>query len=489
MKILNKYSISTKLKAIILLVSCPIFLCISIFLVFNQYNNLQKDLVFNSTANSKIIGRNCSIALVFDDKKGCYEELIKSEPIQFMIDVTVYDTNFNQFTRFVPKYAIKKKVSYVQPIFKDTIYESGSSLNIVEPIYYDSTKYGYIHFRSSYDYLNEKMTNYIIMMVALLLITILITYILAHNFQKIISKPILKLARLTNEISVTGDYSRQLQIQSRDEIGFLYKEFNNLLKVINQKNIEREHTEHVIRKLNEELEEKVEIRTQELQIEKEKTQELLNISDQLLLNILPEPIAIRLKSGEKIIADHYEEASVVFIDIVDFTKLSAKSTPQKMVNLLNDVFSKFDKISAKYGLEKIKTIGDCYMAAAGIPLPRHDHVCVIAEMAIEAMDTMKNYKTKDGEEIKFRIGLDCGPIVAGVIGEQKFIYDLWGDMVNTASRMETDGVIGKIQCTERFKEKLEKSSSILKIKIEERGEVDIKGKGIMRTYFIHSNSI
>jgi class 3 adenylate cyclase len=277
---------------------------------------------------------------------------------------------------------------------------------------------------------------------------------------------------------------------------FLKEDRKTYLSVVN---LSKELQKH-----KEELEIKVEERTRELSIEKEK-------SDQLLLNVLPEQIANRLKKGETPIADHFEEASVVFIDIADFTKLSAKSTPQKMVNMLNDIFSIFDKISAKYGLEKIKTIGDCYMAAAGIPVPRADHAEAISKMAIEIMQTMKDYRTEDGNEIKFRIGLDCGPIVAGVIGEQKFIYDLWGDMVNTASRMETNGIIDRIQCTERFKEKLSVDSSQLPDKnqgkhilatgnrqpttgnrqlttiFEERGEIEIKGKGKMRTYFLENN--
>ncbi|MBM2813597.1 MAG: adenylate/guanylate cyclase with and sensor [Ignavibacteria bacterium] len=260
---------------------------------------------------------------------------------------------------------------------------------------------------------------------------------------------------------------------------------------------------------------KIEEKSEELIIEKDK-------SDRLLLNVLPESIATRLKEGETTIADHFSEASVIFIDIADFTKLSAKSSPQAMVKMLNDIFTIFDKIAAKYGLEKIKTIGDCYMAAAGIPIPRKDHAEAISMMALEVMETMKDYRVlgsgigglEDGsevqcivsgeieigeqspiprppspdprpQEIQFRIGLDCGPIVAGVIGEQKFIYDLWGDMVNTASRMETNGVVGRIQCTERFKDVLHLPDVGHLFNFEERGEIEIKGKGMMKTYFIN----
>ncbi len=247
-----------------------------------------------------------------------------------------------------------------------------------------------------------------------------------------------------------------------------------------------------IRRRQIELEKIVVERTKDLINEKEKTEQLYNKSEQLLLNVLPAPIAQRLKDGETLIADHFESASVVFIDIVDFTTLSAHSKPQDTVRMLNEIFSIFDKISAKFGLEKIKTIGDCYMAAAGVPLPRTDHAEAISLMALEVLETMEKYAySNDGSQssveskkIQFRVGLDCGPTVAGVIGEQKFIYDLWGDMVNTASRMETNGVIGRIQCTERFKEQLEISREDLGISFEERGMVDIKGKGQMMTYLL-----
>lgn len=235
---------------------------------------------------------------------------------------------------------------------------------------------------------------------------------------------------------------------------------------------------HRVENYAQDLKNEVDEKTKELREEKEK-------SEKLLLNVLPDQIAERLKQGEQPIADHFDEASVIFIDIVDFTKLSAKSTPNKIVNILNEVFTHFDKIAEKYGLEKIKTIGDCYMAAAGIPIHRADHAEAIASMAIESMQRMNGYITEDGHEIQFRVGLDCGPIVAGVIGKQKFIYDLWGDMVNTASRMETNGIIGRIQCTERFKDKLGKRSDELGIKFEDRGEIEVKGKGKMKTYFIN----
>jgi PAS domain S-box-containing protein len=222
----------------------------------------------------------------------------------------------------------------------------------------------------------------------------------------------------------------------------------------------------------------------------EKELELLK-SDNLLLNILPEPIAGRLKNGETLIADQYSDASIIFIDIVGFTKLFSKSNPKSIVIELNRIFTMFDKLSEKYGIEKIKTLGDCYMAVSGIPVPRLDHAQSIALMAIEAMEVMRDYKTADGHEIQFRIGIDCGPVVAGVIGERKFIYDLWGEAVNTASRMKDFGVVDKIQCTERFMKKL--SAPLppefpeLLLHFTEREEIEIKGMGKMRPYFLSIN--
>jgi len=226
----------------------------------------------------------------------------------------------------------------------------------------------------------------------------------------------------------------------------------------------------------------------EISGQKDKIEELLVNSDNLLLNVLPEPIANRLKSGEKLIADYFDEASIIFIDIADFAGLSARSKPQTLVSELNKIFTKFDKISTKYGIEKIKTIGDCYMAASGIPSFKKDHAESVAKMALEVMDVMNGYKTEEGQDINLRIGIDCGPVVAGVIGERKFIYDLWGESVNRASRMEDFGLIGKIQCTQNFKDKIMNSENHDLFQFTERGKIEIKGMGLMSTFFLDSKS-
>jgi adenylate cyclase len=199
-------------------------------------------------------------------------------------------------------------------------------------------------------------------------------------------------------------------------------------------------------------------------------------SENLLLNILPAEIAAILKAEPRTIADAFDGASILFADVVDFTPLSARMSPTETVELLNEVFSHFDTIVEKHGLEKIKTLGDCYMAAAGVPRPRPDHAQAIVRAAVE----MRNYVAQNqfnGQQIKFRIGVNSGPVVAGVIGRKKFIYDLWGDAVNTASRMESHGEGGIIQITRNTYELVKND-----FHCEPRGQVNVKGKGEMEVW-------
>jgi class 3 adenylate cyclase len=202
-------------------------------------------------------------------------------------------------------------------------------------------------------------------------------------------------------------------------------------------------------------------------------------SEGLLLNILPAPIAERLKRSDEVIADAYPEATVMFADLVDFTGRSQRISPSEMVRTLDDLFTVFDRLADRHGLEKIKTIGDAYMVAAGIPDPRPDNAEAIADMALEIQVEMAGRTDPDGEPLSVRMGIDTGPVVAGVIGRRKFIYDLWGDTVNTASRMETHGLPGRIQVTERTCQRLNPG-----YRFERRGPIDVKGKGEMVTYFL-----
>lgn len=203
-------------------------------------------------------------------------------------------------------------------------------------------------------------------------------------------------------------------------------------------------------------------------------------SERLLLNVLPEPIAERLKDGGGVIADGFEEATVLFADIAGFTPLAERMPPQRVVALLDDVFSTFDQLSDEHGLEKIKTIGDAYMVAGGIPEPRPDHLQAVAEMALAMREACRRVTGERWNgSIDLRIGMDTGPVTAGVIGRSKFIYDLWGDTVNTASRMESHGVAGEIHVTGRVRERLED-----RYVFRPRGSVEIKGKGLMATYLL-----
>jgi adenylate cyclase len=202
-------------------------------------------------------------------------------------------------------------------------------------------------------------------------------------------------------------------------------------------------------------------------------------SERLLLNVLPEAIATRLKEREEIIADAFPEVSVLFADIVGFTPYAHRTDPDRTVKLLNDLFSDFDALAEAHGVEKIKTIGDAYMAAGGLPDPRPDHAEAAADLALAMIELTGSRSFVDGQPVQLRVGIDSGPVVAGVIGRRKFIYDLWGDTVNTASRMESQGVPGAIQVTKRVRDLLAD-----RFEFKERGRIDVKGQGVMDTYFL-----
>jgi adenylate cyclase len=202
-------------------------------------------------------------------------------------------------------------------------------------------------------------------------------------------------------------------------------------------------------------------------------------SERLLLNILPAPIAARLKLDQGIIAEQFDDVTVLFADIVDFTTLAARITPTELVGVLNQIFSLFDQLAEQHGLEKIKTIGDAYMVVGGLPVARADHAEAVADMALDMRRSIACFNAEHGELFTIRIGISCGPAVAGVIGTTKFAYDLWGDTVNTASRMESHGLPGHIQVSAAAYKRLRET-----YRFTPRGRIDVKGKGTMRTYLL-----
>ncbi|HEY1439917.1 MAG TPA: adenylate/guanylate cyclase domain-containing protein, partial [Mycobacterium sp.] len=203
-------------------------------------------------------------------------------------------------------------------------------------------------------------------------------------------------------------------------------------------------------------------------------------SEALLTNMLPASIADRLKESERsVIADKYEEASVLFADIVGFTERASSTAPADLVRFLNRLYSDFDALVDKHGLEKIKVSGDSYMVVSGVPRPRPDHVQALADFALDMVDVAAGLKDPHGLALPLRVGMACGPVVAGVVGSRRFFYDVWGDAVNVASRMESTDSAGRIQVPEDIYQRL-KDEFVL----QERGHIEVKGKGTMRTWYL-----
>jgi Amt family ammonium transporter len=260
----------------------------------------------------------------------------------------------------------------------------------------------------------------------------------------------------------TGDLSQDVPVEPFTEVGQIAQRYNEVLAKV------RETLEE-----NEEARRKIEEAFENVAFEQ-------NRAEKLLLNILPDSVAQELKTNDnKVIAQSFQEATILFADIVGFTKLAENMRPEKLVEMLNRIVSIFDRLTDKYRLEKIKTIGDAYMVVGGIPKPIPNHALAIANFAIEIQNNIKKFKFKNGDSLEMRIGIHSGPIVAGVIGEKKFIYDIWGDAVNLASRLESHGLPGEIHLSER-------TAKLLKpyFQLEERGGIEIKGKGNILTYFL-----
>jgi class 3 adenylate cyclase len=289
------------------------------------------------------------------------------------------------------------------------------------------------------------------------LAVILLALVVSITMGTILTRSVLALTSTVKRFA-DKDFTARTPRLPKDEIGQLGTNFNSMAVAIQN--------------YSENLEELVKQRTRELNDEKQ-------TSERLLLNVLPLPIADRLKQGETLIVDRFDAVSVMFADIVGFTTMSAKTTPEKLVSMLNSLFRTFDDLAEKHGIEKIKTIGDAYMAVAGVPEPIADHAVAMAHMAMDMLVAVHAYAKEHAIELDIRIGIHSGSVVAGVIGTKKFIYDLWGDTVNTASRMESHGVPGRIQITDVTLQALRDQ-----FEVEDRGTVEIKGKGAMHTYLL-----
>ncbi len=292
-----------------------------------------------------------------------------------------------------------------------------------------------------------------------LIICLFVTAVTSIALAPIVIAPIIRLRHALMEASyAVKSHDPQpylLTVTRKDEIGDVMREFNLMIQRLATQVEEIKARENALQLANREAE-------------------------SLLLNILPAPIAQQLKAGVSPIAHYHPEATVLFADLVDFTQLSAQVSPEKMVKLLNQLFTSFDHLAETYGLEKIKTIGDAYMVVGGVPLACNHHVRGIAEMALAMRDIISEFRLCDeGSNLNIRIGIHTGAVIAGVIGVKKFIYDLWGDTVNTASRMESHGIAGEIQVSATTFERLKDCYAF-----EERGWIEVKGKGQMLTYLL-----
>ena len=297
------------------------------------------------------------------------------------------------------------------------------------------------------DIMAEGRRSMLYLLISLVAVGFVVVALILFLLDKLVLS---RLSRLSGEVSgiqTASDLASRVSVTGQDELSNTSGAINVMLD-----GLEQAH--------------------QDLSAERER-------SESLLLNVLPEPIADRLKDGETTIADQFDDVTVMFADIVGFTPYSARVSPSDLVDMLNRVFSEFDALTEQYGLEKIKTIGDAYMVAAGLPTPRQDHAEAIADMALDAQEMIGRFNEEQQLSLQVRVGINTGPVVAGVIGTKKFIYDLWGDTVNTASRMQTYGVEGAIQVSQETYRLLRD-----KYQFQDRGLIEMKGKGEVAAYLL-----
>ena len=294
------------------------------------------------------------------------------------------------------------------------------------------------------DVMKEGRNSMNLLLIALVIVGLVLVVVIALVLDRLVLSRMSSLNQQVSDISMQSSLDDRVEVPGRDELSNLGGAINGMLG--------------------------------EIQTERGR-------SEDLLLNVLPQPIAERLKAGEaegeKVIADSFDSVTVLFSDVVGFTKLSARVGAAELVMMLNGVFSAFDQLSDKHGVEKIKTIGDAYMVVGGLPVRSDGHAAAIADMSLDMYSELDRRNAENGTELNIRIGINSGPVVAGVIGSRKFTYDLWGDAVNTAARMESHGIEGRVQVTEATYNLLKDSFDF-----EDRGIIDVKGKGDMHVYIL-----
>lgn len=317
--------------------------------------------------------------------------------------------------------------------------------------------------------IQQNLVAYVLRIIGLVvIIAVCITLTTMIGMQILVIGPVLRLRDALEAAGhSTSAYDRQptfreLPVTRQDELGEVAYAFNKTFRRITWEIMRRQESERCLRD------------------EQEK-------SESLLLNILPAPIVEELKqrqtehnTNHMVLAQRFDEVTILFADIVNFTQWASQVSPIELVNVLNAIFSRFDQLADQHGLEKIKTIGDAYMVVGGLPTPRLDHAEAVADMALDMLQVIREFHHDDCEPFCLRIGINTGTAVAGVIGIRKFTYDLWGDAVNLASRMESQGVVDAIQVTENTYERLRN-----RYRFEPRGTIKIKGKGDMQTYLLH----
>jgi len=283
---------------------------------------------------------------------------------------------------------------------------------------------------------------------ALLIGLVLVAGLVAWVTARGITVPLEALTDAAERIR-RGELEHRAEVAAQNELGTLASSFNSMMD---------------------------DLSAQTRTIEKQRDE-----NQQLLLNILPEPIADRIKSGETTIADSFASVSVVFADLVGFTPYAAARPANEVVDTLSRIFTGFDELAENLGLEKIKTIGDAYMAVSGLPIRSEDHAAAAARFGLAMLDFIRRFNEENGTDFNVRVGINTGPVLAGVIGKHKFVYDLWGDTVNVASRMESHGVAGTVHISKSTWDNLQFEGGF---EAEGRGEIEIKGRGSMPTYLL-----